>query len=109
MSLRLRWAKKREKKALEKKSSENDQSSGHFQSFFIIFFFVPSTQDVKKISRKSTNKKILALILSNFFSIVTAFILDMFIYEYTFCKKGSIDTKVEATIKNLQLGIDDET
>ena len=42
-------------------------------------------------------------------SIVTAFILDMFIYEYTFCKKGSIDTKVESTIKNLQLGIDDET
>ena len=42
-------------------------------------------------------------------SIVTAFILDMFIYEYTFCKKGSIDTKVEATIKSLQLGIDDET
>ncbi|WAR19030.1 TPC1-like protein, partial [Mya arenaria] len=42
-------------------------------------------------------------------NIVTAFILDMFMYEYTFSKKGHIDTKVEQTIKNLQLGIDDET
>ncbi|KAH3859383.1 two pore channel protein 1-like [Dreissena polymorpha] len=42
-------------------------------------------------------------------NIVTAFILDMFMYEYTFAKKGNIDTKVEQTIKNLQLGIDDET
>ena len=43
------------------------------------------------------------------FSIVTAFILDMFMYEYTFSKKGTMDTKVEMTIKKLQLGIDDET
>jgi hypothetical protein len=43
------------------------------------------------------------------FSIVTAFILDMFMYEYTFSKKGTLDTKVEMTIKQLQLGIDDET
>ena len=37
----------------KKKSSENDQSTGHFQSFF----FVPSTLNLKKNSRKSTNKK----------------------------------------------------
>jgi len=30
-------------------------------------------------------------------------------YEYTFSKKGNIDTKVELTIKNLQIGIDNET
>jgi len=48
-------------------------------------------------------------VFSPHFSIVTAFILDMFMYEYTFQKKGHIDTKVELTIKNLQLGIDDET
>ena len=46
------WKKKR------KKSSENDQSTGHFQSFFISFFFVPPTLDLKKNSPKSTNKKI---------------------------------------------------
>ena len=32
-----------------------------FQSFFIFIFFVPPTLDLKKISRKSTNKKNLAL------------------------------------------------
>ena len=40
--------KNKGKKAL-KKSSENDQSTGHFQSFFIYFFFVPPTLDLKKI------------------------------------------------------------
>ena len=45
----------------QKKSSENDQLTGHFQSFFIYFFFVPSTLNLKNNSRKSTNKKILAL------------------------------------------------
>ena len=36
---------------MTKKSSENDQLTGHFQSFFIYFFFVPSTvdQNLKKI------------------------------------------------------------
>ena len=43
------------------KNSENDQSTGHFQSFFYLFFFVPPTLDVKKNSRKSTNKNNLAL------------------------------------------------
>ena len=33
---------------IKKKSSENDQSTGHFQSFFSLFF-VPLTQDLKKI------------------------------------------------------------
>ncbi|XP_045157382.1 uncharacterized protein LOC123523787 [Mercenaria mercenaria] len=42
-------------------------------------------------------------------NIVTAFILDMFMYEYTFSKKGYLDTQVEMTIKKLNLGIDDET
>ena len=49
------------KKKKKKKSSENDQLTGHFQSFFIYFFFVPSTLNLKNNSRKSTNKKILAL------------------------------------------------
>ena len=40
-----------------KKSSENDQSTGHFQSFF----FVHQTLNLKMFSRKSTDKKILAL------------------------------------------------
>ena len=44
----------------KKKSSENDQLTGHFQSFFI-YFFIPSTLNLKNNSRKSTNKKILAL------------------------------------------------
>ncbi|XP_045184033.2 two pore channel protein 2-like [Mercenaria mercenaria] len=48
----------------------------------------------------------IAVVIMN---IVTAFILDMFMYEYTFSKKGHLDTKVEMTIKQLQLGIDDET
>ena len=58
-ALKKNKKKKNEKK--NKKSSENDQSTGHFQSFFIYFFFVPPTLNLKKISRKSTNKKILAL------------------------------------------------
>ena len=45
------WKKK------EKKSSENDQSTGHFQSFFPFIFFIPSTLNLKILSRKSTNKK----------------------------------------------------
>ena len=45
----------------KKKSSENDQLTGHFQSFSFYFFFVPTTLNLKKISRKSTNKKNLAL------------------------------------------------
>ena len=49
-------------KKKKKKSSENDQLTGHFQSFFIFIFFVPPTLNLKIISRKSTNKKILALI-----------------------------------------------
>ena len=36
----------KEKKSSEKKSSENDQLTGHFQSFFIYFFFVPPTLDL---------------------------------------------------------------
>ena len=44
------------KKKTLKKSSENDQSTGHFRAFLLIFF-VPPTLDLKKISRKSTNKK----------------------------------------------------
>ena len=48
------------KKKKKKKSSENDQLTGHFQSFFIFIFFVPSTLNLKNNSRKSTNKKILA-------------------------------------------------
>ena len=44
----------------KKKSSENDQLTGHFQSFLILFFFVPSTLNLKNNSRKLTNKKILA-------------------------------------------------
>ena len=42
-------------------SSENDQLTGHFQSFFINFFR-PPTLNLKKKSRKSTYKTILALI-----------------------------------------------
>ena len=44
------------KKKKKKKSSENDQSTGHFQSFFS-FFSVCPTLNLKKKSRKSTNKK----------------------------------------------------
>ena len=33
--------KKKIKKKKKKKSFENDQSTGHFQSFFIYFFFRP--------------------------------------------------------------------
>ena len=40
----------KEKKKM--KSSENDQLTGHFQSFFIYFFFVPPTLNLKKISCK---------------------------------------------------------
>ena len=43
-----------------KKSYENDQSTGHFQSFFSYFFSPPDPKSEKN-SRKSTNKKCLAL------------------------------------------------
>ena len=33
----------------------NNKKTGHFQSFF--FFFIPSTLNLKKKSRKSTDKK----------------------------------------------------
>ena len=35
-----------------------------FRAFFFLFFFVPPTLDLKKNSRKSTNKKNLALFLA---------------------------------------------
>ena len=44
----------------KEKSSENDQLTVHFQSCFF-FFFRPPTLNLKKNSRKSSNKKILAL------------------------------------------------
>ena len=44
----LEILKKKEKKSSEKKSSENDQLTGHFQSFFILFLFVPPTLNLKK-------------------------------------------------------------
>ena len=47
-------------KKKKKISPENDQLTGHFQSFFFFFFFHPPTLNLKKISRKSTNKKNLA-------------------------------------------------
>ena len=50
-----------QKKKKKKKSSENDQLTGHFQSFFIYFFRPPHPLNLKKNSRKSTIKKILAL------------------------------------------------
>ena len=44
-----------------KKSSENDQLTGHFQSFFVFSPPPPPpTLNLKKKSRKSTNKKNLA-------------------------------------------------
>ena len=46
---------------MKKKSSENDQFTVHFQSFFIYLFFVPPTLNLKNNTRKSTNKKNLAL------------------------------------------------
>ena len=60
--LKKKKEKKSSEKKLWKKSSENDQSTKHFQSFFIYFFIVPPTLGLKKNSRKSTNKKILALV-----------------------------------------------
>ena len=48
-------------KKKKKKSSENDQLTGHFQSFFSVFSRPPDPQSEKN-SRKSTNKKILALV-----------------------------------------------
>ena len=45
---------------MTKKRSENDQLTGHFQSFFIFIFRPPLTLNLKKNSRKSTYKKILA-------------------------------------------------
>ena len=44
----------------KKNNSENDQLTGHFQSFFIYFSRPPNPKSEKN-SRKSTNKKILAL------------------------------------------------
>ena len=44
-----------------KKSSENDQFNWSFSELFYLFFFVPPTLDLNFFSRKSTNKKILAL------------------------------------------------
>ena len=49
-------------KKKKKKTFENDQLTGHFQSFFIFFFRPPNPKSEKKNSRKSTNKKILALV-----------------------------------------------
>ena len=43
-----------------KKALKNDQLTGHFQRFFF-FFFCPLDPKSEKKSRKSTNKKILAL------------------------------------------------
>ena len=65
----LEILKKKKKKSFEKKkkkkkkSSENDQSTGHFQSFFFLFFRPLDPKSEKK-SRKSINKKILALLES---------------------------------------------
>ncbi|KAL4237460.1 Two pore calcium channel protein [Mactra antiquata] len=67
--------------------------------------FVIVTSDAARIYFMSFHLCVAVVVMN----IVTAFILDMFMYEYTFSKKGNIDTKVEMTIKNLQLGIDDET
>ena len=44
-----------------KKSSENDQLTGHFHGFFIYFFRLPDPKSEEK-SRKSTNKKNLAIV-----------------------------------------------
>lgn len=44
-----------------------------------------------------------------FFSIVTAFVLDMFMYEYSMQKDGKVDSTVEKKIKELGLGIDADT
>ena len=43
------------------------------------------------------------------FSIVTAFVVDMFMYEYTIQKNKKLDSAVEAKIKELGLGIDADT
>ncbi|XP_052766149.1 uncharacterized protein LOC128207337 [Mya arenaria] len=42
-------------------------------------------------------------------NIMTAFIVDMFMYEYTIQKDGKVDSTVEKKIKELGLGIDAET
>ncbi|XP_045185027.2 uncharacterized protein LOC123543029 [Mercenaria mercenaria] len=42
-------------------------------------------------------------------NIVTAFVVDMFMYEYTIQKEGKVDSTVEKKIKDLGLGIDAET
>lgn len=42
-------------------------------------------------------------------SIITAFVVDMFMYEYTIQKEGRADSVVEKKIKELGLGIDAET
>ena len=43
------------------------------------------------------------------FSIITAFVVDMFMYEYTIQKNKKLDSAVEAKIKELGLGIDADT
>ena len=60
--------KKKKRKALKKKkkSSENDQSTGHFQSFFIYFFFRPrDPRSEKKNPVNQLIKKNLALFNSS--------------------------------------------
>ncbi|XP_060568420.1 uncharacterized protein LOC132727023 [Ruditapes philippinarum] len=42
-------------------------------------------------------------------NIVTAFVVDMFMYEYTIQKEGKCDSNVEKKIKDLGLGIDADT
>ena len=54
---------KKEKKALKKKKKKKLWKwpvNWSFSELFYLFFFVPPTLDLEKISRKSTNKKILA-------------------------------------------------
>ena len=58
--------KKKKKKALKKKKKKKPQKMNSykcnwsFSELFYLFSFVPSTRNLKKNSRKSTNKKILA-------------------------------------------------
>ena len=50
--LEINYYKKKEKKKkklkTKKKNCENDLLTGHFQSFFILFYFVPSLLNLKK-------------------------------------------------------------
>ena len=41
----------------KKKNSENDQLTGHFQSFLIYFFFIPTSLNLKKNSINQLIKK----------------------------------------------------